>query len=74
MCGYVLIGSWVLPFQVHHPYSGTPGCVVLRDAPLLVLAGDAFVRMSHFDGCVDSALAVKNALHARFSLAASRRQ
>jgi len=48
--------------QVHHPYVGTPGCVVIRESPLLVLAGDAFVKMSHFDGCVDSAIAVNNAV------------
>lgn len=46
--------------QVHRPFNGTPGCVVIRESPLLVLAGDAFVKMSHFDGCVDSAIAVNN--------------
>jgi len=48
--------------QVHRPFAGTPGCVVAHDSPLLVLAGDAFVKMSHFDGCVDSAIAVTNKL------------
>jgi len=54
--------------QVHRPFAGTPGCVVVRDSPLLVLAGDAFVKMSHFDGCVDSAIAVNNALISHLGL------
>ena len=51
--------------QVHRPFAGTPGCVVVRESPLLVLAGDAFVQMSHFDGCVDSAISVSNVVNAR---------
>lgn len=49
--------------QVHRPFSGTPGCVVIRESPLLVLAGDAYVKKSHFDGCIDSAIAVNNAIN-----------
>jgi len=49
--------------QVHRPFVGTPGCIVVRESPLLVLAGDAFVKMSHFDGCVDSAIAVNNVIN-----------
>lgn len=49
--------------QVYRPFAGTPGCVVVRESPLLVLAGDAFVKMSHFDGCVDSAIAVNNVIN-----------
>lgn len=58
--------------QVHRPFVGTPGCVVVCESPLLVLAGDAFVKMSHFDGCVDSAIAVKNVVNAAVQVAKAR--
>lgn len=48
--------------QVYKAYEGAPGCVVVQSSPLLVLAGDGFVSMSHFDGCVDSALAAEKAV------------
>nr|XP_022319410.1 renalase-like [Crassostrea virginica] len=47
--------------QVHKPYEGSPGCVVLNEKPLIVLAGDAFSR-STMDGCIESALCTKDAL------------
>jgi len=48
--------------QVYKRYQDSPGCVMLSSSPLLLLAGDAFVEASRFDGCVDSALAVTNCI------------
>lgn len=47
--------------QVHKAYEGGPGCVVLNEKPLIVLAGDAFSQ-STMDGCIESALCTKDAL------------
>jgi len=43
--------------QVHTPYKGTPGSLVLYTSPLLVVGGDGFTD-SKFDGCVESALSI----------------
>ncbi|XP_064627147.1 renalase-like [Lineus longissimus] len=40
--------------QVYKGYEGSPGCVVLQDSPLLVLAGDSFIH-SNLDACLVSA-------------------
>lgn len=45
--------------QVHHGYSGSPGCVVLCNKPLIILAGDGFTH-SNLDGCWDSVLSVSD--------------
>ncbi|KAL4240187.1 hypothetical protein ACF0H5_000981 [Mactra antiquata] len=45
--------------QVHKGYTGSPGCIVLNEKPLIILAGDGFTY-SNFDGCLESALAVQN--------------
>ncbi|KAL3877396.1 hypothetical protein ACJMK2_035107 [Sinanodonta woodiana] len=47
--------------QVQNSYTGSPGCVVLSENPPLILAGDAFSH-SNFDGCIESAIAVRQAL------------
>ncbi|KAL5011244.1 hypothetical protein ScPMuIL_011673 [Solemya velum] len=52
----VKVQKWLYS-QVHHGYEGSPGCVVLRERPFLILAGDGFVH-SNFDGCVESAQSV----------------
>lgn len=41
--------------QVYKEYPGAPGSVILRDSPLLILAGDSFTY-SKFDGCLSSAI------------------
>ena len=50
-----------LLFQVYKGYKGSPGCVVLKEDPTVILAGDAFVH-SNFDGCIESALSVIKSL------------
>lgn len=44
--------------QVHKGYEGSPGCVVLNEKPLIILAGDGFTH-SNLDGCISSALSVQ---------------
>uniref|UniRef100_T1IPE7 Amine oxidase domain-containing protein n=1 Tax=Strigamia maritima TaxID=126957 RepID=T1IPE7_STRMM len=51
---YVKIQKWQFS-QVVKPYKETPGYVVLKDKPLLILAGDGFAQ-STFDGCITSGL------------------
>lgn len=41
--------------QVSRSYAGSPDVLVLKEDPLLILAGDGFAASSNFDGCVDSA-------------------
>ena len=43
--------------QIHKPYQGSPGCLVLNSSPLLIAGGDGFSQ-SNFDGCIDSSSAV----------------
>lgn len=40
--------------QINKAFEGSPGCVVLSQEPLIVLAGDAFTH-SNMDGCIASA-------------------
>lgn len=47
--------------QVHNAYEDSPGCVVLNENPLILLAGDAFSH-STMDGCIQSAISTKEAL------------
>lgn len=47
--------------QTFKAFEGRPGAVALHDKPLLVLGGDAFVH-SNYNGCVDSALAISDAV------------
>ena len=43
--------------QVSESYSGSPGCIILNQTPLLIAGGDGFTH-SNFDGCIDSALSI----------------
>lgn len=43
--------------QVHKPYTGSPGDLILQGSPLLIAGGDSFSQ-SNFDGCVESSSAV----------------
>ncbi|XP_062606212.1 renalase-like, partial [Saccostrea cucullata] len=47
--------------QVHKAYVNNPGCVVLNEKPLIILAGDGFTH-SNMDGCIASAISTKEAM------------
>lgn len=47
--------------QVTQSYPGKPGYVAISSSPLVSLCGDAFTQ-SNFDGCIDSAEKVANAV------------
>lgn len=49
--------------QVRTSVPDSPGHMTILDQPLLVCGGDAFSH-SNFDGCVESALSVLDALKA----------
>ncbi|KAF7247268.1 Renalase [Varanus komodoensis] len=51
--------AWLL--QVTQPFPGSPGHIQLHTKPFLVCGGDGFVH-SNFDGCIDSAMSVVEAL------------
>lgn len=42
--------------QVSRSYPGSPGCLVISEKPLLILAGDGFAPSSNLDGCINSSL------------------
>ncbi|KAK6169362.1 hypothetical protein SNE40_020431 [Patella caerulea] len=48
--------------QVHKPYAGKEGCIVLQEKPLVIVGGDGFTH-SGFDGCVDSAESIINSIN-----------
>jgi len=47
--------------QASQTYKGEPGCVVIKENPLLIAGGDAFSG-SVFDGCISSAEAISQAV------------
>lgn len=51
--------------QVHKPYDGEPGCLVVSTRPLVILAGDAFVH-SNLSGCLESAHAAMDCIKKYF--------
>lgn len=53
--------------QVHKGFEGSPGCVVLSDKPLIILAGDGFIH-SNMDGCIESALSVQKTIKDKSNL------
>ncbi len=52
--------------QVHQPYPGLPGCVVLSHDPLVVATGDAFSG-SNFENCIRAAQVTARAIATELS-------